>query len=340
MTKITIHSLFILKLSIFSLMWAYSLQSDANMTNLLGENGRWSMDLSTRVNKNTALNLSNTMHVVGLDIHKVLSSKHSDIGTLTFQPYLVKLNNVHPHPFFFDNENDTKLTWRIANFNYTAISQGKFNIRVGHFEIPFGLEYQIDTNGTLRQLTYSDRGIKADWGLSINGILPNMEYEVALTRGSGNDYRNTGNPQIFSGRLGTLRNRNLITGFSWFYGDVLGANGIINRKKIAVDALYYYYQWQFMFESSLGKTAENNILNLFAEAMWRNPRENLNAYIQVGYQNTENDNNRHSTSYWLTGVQRLYTSGLDISIQYKHYLKDNEINEIDPVASFQLRYRF
>jgi hypothetical protein len=283
------------------------------------------------------------MHTVGLDIHKVFSNSTSDIGTLVLQPYIVKLNNVNSAPFTFDDGNDTQLTWRISNFNYTALSQGKFNIRVGHFEIPFGLEYQVDTNGTLRQLTYSDRGIKADWGMSINGIMPNFEYEIALTRGSGNEIKSRDNPHIFSGRVGTLPTKNFVTGLSWFTGDVLGRNGVTQRQKVGIDVSYYYYQWQFIAESSIGKTAQNDTVNGFGEALWRNREENLSAYIQLGYQSTEaNDdvsNKTNSTSYWLVGTKWLSYSGFDVSAQYKHKLKDTPSIDTDPILSVQLRYR-
>lgn len=337
---------YLVKLLVINALYL-SLLPKASLANdnieILGENSRWSIDLATRVTRNTDKKNNVFMHTIGLDIHKVFSSRTADIGTLTFQPYIVKLNNANTIPFGFDDGNDTQLTWRIANFNYTALSQGKFNIRAGHFEIPFGLEYQIDTNGTLRQLTTSDRGIKADWGFSINGIMPNFEYELALTRGSGNEIKSTDNPHIFSGRIGTLSNKNIVAGLSWFTGDVLGKNGVTQRQKLGIDASYYYYQWQFMAESSIGQTAKNDTVNSFIEALWRNPKENLSTYMQLGYQSTEINhevsNEANSTSYWLVGAQWLNHNGFDISAQYKHKLKDTATISIDPILSLQLRYR-
>lgn len=195
-------------------IFCHSSYANVKKNELFGNNSRWSIDASTRITRNIEKNNNAFQQVLGLDIHKVFSNKTQDIGTLTFQPYIVKLNNVAQAPFIFDHGNDTELTWRIANFNYTALAQGKFNIRIGHFEVPFGLEHHVDTNGTLRQLTINDRGIKADWGISVNGILPNLEYEIALTRGSGNDIKSTENPHIFSGRIATPSHKNLITGIS------------------------------------------------------------------------------------------------------------------------------
>ena len=306
---------------------------------LFGENSRWTIDLASRASHNTEQNHTSFMHSIGLDIHKVFSNNTSDIGTLILQPYIVKLNNVKDPSFIFDDGDDTQLTWRIANFNYTAINQGKFNIRLGHFELPYGLEYQIDTNGTLRQLTSSDRGIKTDWGFSLNGIMPRFEYEVALTRGSGNEITSRYDPHIFSGRVGTPTINNFVTGFSWFTGDVLNGNGVTNRKKLGFDASYYYYQWQFMAESSIGETDDNRTLNGFVEALWRSPRESLSTYVQVGYQSTDLDEGSNSTSYMVAGIQWLSSNCFDISAQYKHNLKDDVSIDNDPILSVQIRYR-
>ena len=309
----------------------------------LGENSRGTIDLSSRTSSNLDTGEFSFLHVLGLDIHKVFSSSTADIGTLMFQPYILKLNNVNNPSFIFDDGNDTKLTWRIANFNYTALNQGKFNIRVGHFEVPFGLEYQIDTNGTLRQLTAAQRGIKTDWGFSVNGILPRFEYEVALTRGSGVELRKKGNPHLFSGRVGTLSNKNTVLGISWLAGDVLAANGVIERKNIGLDASYYYYQWQFMAESSIGKVAGNNTLNNFVELLWRNAKEDLSVYTQLEYKRAEIDYEVSSkvdaTSSWTAGVQWINDDGFDISAQYKQKLKEADGVNMDPTLSVQLRYR-
>lgn len=309
----------------------------------LGKNSRATIDLSSRTSSNLDTGEFSFLHVLGLDIHKVFSGSSADIGTLILQPYIVKLNNVNNSHFIFEDGNDTKLTWRIANFNYTALNQGKFNIRLGHFEVPFGLEYQVDTNGTLRQLTAAQRGIKTDWGVSVNGIMPRFEYEVALTRGSGIELRRKDNPHLFSGRVGTLSNKNTVLGLSWITGELLSADGVIEQKNIGLDAAYYYYQWQFMAESSIGKVAGNNTLNGFVELLWRNAKEDLLVYTQLEYKRTEiyyeMSNKSGSTSSWTAGLQWVNDDGFDISVEYKQKLKEAEWGNIDPTLSVQLRYR-
>ncbi|MAD15053.1 MAG: hypothetical protein CL579_03120 [Alteromonadaceae bacterium] len=305
----------------------------------LAENSRWTIDASARVSRNTDTEKNAQTYALGLDFHKVFSDDSHDIGTLTFQPYLVKISNVARPPFTFDDGDDTELTWRIANFNYTALAQGKFNIRLGHFEIPYGLEYAEDTNGTLRQLTASDRGIKADWGISLNGILPYLEYEVALTRGSGNEIKSTDNPHVFSGRIGSPSHRNLITGISWFKGDVLTRNGVVERERYGVDVSYFYYQWQFMLESSLGETQGNDTSHSFAEIAWMSPQEHWKSYLQLVYQDIDVEQRNDFASYWIFGLRWQNDDGFDLSAQFKHDLNSASTIETAPDLSLQVRYR-
>jgi len=263
---------------------ATGVESDLQFQNL-----RWAIDLSARHKTSLQGEPSSWQHAIGLDLHKVFQNNNGDFGTLVFQPFLVKLTNVRNPPFFFDDGDDWELTWRIANFNYTGIAQGRLNTRIGHFEVPFGLEQNIDTNGTLRQYTFSNRGIKADWGMSVNGVLDRFEYELALTRGSGNNYRTRSDPYLISGRLGTPASHNLVMGVSGFYGETLGANGTTKRQFLGIDVAYYLYQWEFLFEVSGGEINENNTVKMLAEASWRSPMEDLHLYTQLRNSNDKSN---------------------------------------------------
>jgi hypothetical protein len=160
------------------------------------------------------------------------------------------------------------------------LSRGGFNIRAGHFEVPFGLEQNIDTNGTLRQYTFKDRGIKADWGFSVNGALPELDYEIAVTRGSGNDIESKDDPYIFAGRVGTPSTENLILGFSWLKGDIYNGTTTVSRSRIGFDLAHYFKQWETLFEISGGENEDFSTFNTLAELSWRSPLENLHSYGQ------------------------------------------------------------
>lgn len=255
-------------------------EDQSNLADNWTSNLRWSADLSTRHKNSLRGENSDWQHVIGFDLHKVFQSEKGDFGTLIIQPYLVRLTNVKNPPFFFDDGDDWELTWRITNFNYTGLAQSRLNFRVGHFEVPFGLEQNIDTNGTLRQYTFSNRGIKVDWGASVNGILDKLEYEIALTRGSGMEYSSDHDPYLFSGRVGTLSNQNFIIGFSGIHGEVLNATGTSNNKMLGIDIAHYIYQWELLLEASGGTLDDAERINLFTEVSWRSPLETLHLYGQ------------------------------------------------------------
>ena len=64
---------------------------------------------------------------------------------------------------------------------------GRFNFRVGHFYLPFGLNLQTDTHGTLLQLS-NDRnfGFERDWYAGLWGsINADVNYDVYYLLGSG-----------------------------------------------------------------------------------------------------------------------------------------------------------
>lgn len=176
-------------------------------------NLRLTLDLSSRISLSTRRGKVGTEHVIGLDLHKVFSDAEGDWGTLRLQPYLTRIDNLNQRPAFFEDDDDWELVFRFCDFNFTRIGRGRFNIRMGHFEVPYGLEHLLDTNGTLRQfIPGRNLGLKADWGVSINGVFPQFEYEVALTRGTGNEFFHRGEPFALAGRIGTPRDRNFVLG--------------------------------------------------------------------------------------------------------------------------------
>ena len=232
-----------------------------------------------------------------------------------FQPYLIRLDNVRNPPFYFDDGDDWEIEWRNTNFNFTGLSQGRFNIRLGHFEIPFGLEQNIDTNGTVRQYSYSDREIKSDWGVSLNGVLEHLEYELALSRGSGNKYSSRHDPYLLSARLGTPTTANLVLGLSGFYGEILGGAGTTKHKMLGADLAYYFYQWEFLFELAGGKVENSKTVKFLAEASWRSPMEILHLYTQFRNSHIKLDSDWTSTSRISLGIKYDFNTKTSLSAE-------------------------
>lgn len=291
------------------------------------DNSRWALDLSTRFIQDTNGDHLSSKNAIGIDFHKVFTGKHGDIATLVFQPYWVRLNAVKNPAFYFDDGDDSEITWRIANINFTGLTRNTLNFRIGHFEVPFGLEQNIDTNGTLRQYTFSDRRIKADWGVSVNGVLAQLDYEVALTRGSGNNISDRDNPYVFAGRIGTPSMGNTVIGLSWFDGKVLTAQGAIARKRVGVDVVHYYRQWEMLAELSGGDNSGLGQGNTLLELSWRNPMESLHTYLQLRYAKQENADTWQDHSSVSLGVQWKANRFVDVSTEW--------FNELDAVSGQQ-----
>ena len=235
----------------------------------LTDNLRWTIDVAARGMIETESDEFGHVEFLGLDLHKVFSNENGDWATLLLQPYLTRINNVDMHPPFFDDDYDTQVVWRITNINFTVLDGGRLNFKVGHFEIPFGLEQIINTNGTLRDYIHGPNfGLKADWGVTVNGELPALEYEVAVSRGSGNNWRNEGDPHIVSGRIGTPRDRSWWLGLSGFQGDVYDRgqpDGTLERSRLGLDGAWFRRQFALLAEISIGEDESTDVTNGLVE---------------------------------------------------------------------------
>lgn len=299
-------------------------------------NLRWSIDLATQ--SISSHQDSYMKNIVGLDIHKVFSNSDRDIGTLTFQPYIVNFSGSDSVPPFFDGH-DTELTWRIANFNYMVLPNGVFNIRAGHFEIPFGLEQNIDTNGTLRQYSFRERGIKADWGVSVNGVLPQWDYEISLSRGSGNDINDSGDPYIFSGRIGSPAHKNFVVGISFFDGETYTPADNIRRHRLGIDVAWYRNNWELLAELSAGEDNDADTSFALLEASWRNPNESLHFYTQFKQRHLELAGKTDSGAALIFGGRMSLSRNLSISGQWSKPVDHLGIQTSSSEYTLQLRYR-
>jgi hypothetical protein len=221
------------------------------------------------------------------------------------------------------------------------LSRGGFNIRAGHFEVPFGLEQNSDSNGTLRQFTVSDRNIKADWGASINGVLPSVEYEIALTRGTGNNITNdstdTRDPSVFAGRIGTISTQNTVWGFSFLDGDIVSGNSTVTRQRLGLDWVHYHNNWEFMSEISTGDNGDTDTENAFFEVAWNNLSETVKIYNQWQYR-TRDLNGSIDTRFFTIGSQWFISRKVDVSAAWSATLADQSANNTS-IATVQLRIR-
>lgn len=248
-----------------------------SLAKAFANNARTSIDISARGIHSQSQNSS--LQAIGLDLHKVVSNESGDLGTFVFQPYLLRLDSPTVKSDLFEDNHDWALQWRIANFNYTGLGRGRFNLRIGHFEVPFGLEQVIQTNGTLKQIR-SPTGPKTDWGTSINGTFPQFEYELAYMLGSGNEW-DADSTGVVVGRIGTPKDHHWWLAISYLDGEYQASGSALERDRIGVDlGIQLPFGFSILSEQVLGHESNQHFRHTFVELNWRNASEAKHWFAQ------------------------------------------------------------
>ena len=309
------------------------------------DNLRQTIDLSFRPVYSGPTGRFGVVSAVGLDLLKIFSNKEGDWGVLTLQPYLLRIDNIDfPNQSVFEDRHDFELQYRIFNFNYTGFERGKPNLRIGHFELPFGLEHVNNTNGTIRDFTHLQNfGIDTDWGVSLNGDASSVEYEVGLTRGSGNKFRSREDPFVLAGRVGTPRSDPVAIGVSALHGEFLqfdGAGGTIRRSRVGIDGTWSDEKYIWLGELSAGFEDDNRAYTGLIEADWYNRDETLLVYNQLVVRGIGDTTGWDTEVRHALGFRRECCRHLAISGQINHYF-----DRLGPLSrgteiQWQARYRF
>ena len=190
---------------------------------------------------------------VGFEVLKKFSTKSATVASVDIQGRLVRRDNFIETPS--DTEGDERKGWffEIHNayadfyniFNPVLDSEtqgkelGRFNMRVGRFYIPFGLNTQTDTHGTLLQLS-NDRnfGFERDWYAGMWGSLNKyLNYDVYYALGSNYDISFKGQKGLAGGRVSLadhfLTEYGLQAGTSFIYGERIDPSAI--QRSVSVE---------------------------------------------------------------------------------------------------------
>ena len=160
---------------------------------------------------------------VGFEVSKKLSTATSTFAGVDLQMRLVLRNGFVGAPN--DGEGMSRQGWFLEYHNAFVelynlggtTGRSNLNMRVGHFYVPFGINVQTDTHGTVFQLSNERNfGWDRDWGAGVWGNLGrDVRYDLYYLLGSG--YEPTLNGQH---GLGALR-----LGFANHYLSELGLEG-------------------------------------------------------------------------------------------------------------------
>ena len=278
----------------------------------------------------------------GFDFIKTLTNNTGDYATLVLQGGLTRIINNPSPPFFFDGPTDSQWTYRMFYINLKLAKQDSLNLKIGRFEMPFGLEMTNNTNGTLRQFgTAQNLGIKGDWGLTLNGVSRGLEYEFGISRGSNQSWKTSGSPYAFVARVGTDSTVGSWVGVSAFDAKLYRPGTTIERNRIGVDAGIEFDAYTLMGEFSIGENESNDAMHGLIELNWRNPAENWFAYGQVRMQKQQTSaNGWQGPLQSALGIKYNSNQNWTLSAELVQNLEKTSSGSRDTSISFQMRYLF
>ncbi len=160
----------------------------------------------------------------GFELLKRFSTDTATVAAFDVQVRLVRRDNFHEvlndaegadrRGWFLEYHN---LYWDFYNVFNPLLSDeargdnaGRFNVRIGRFYVPFGLNLQTDTHGTLLQLSNERNfGFERDWYAGFWGsINADLNYDCYYLLGSGYDVAFKGQSGLVGTRL-SLSNKYL-----------------------------------------------------------------------------------------------------------------------------------
>jgi putative ABC transport system ATP-binding protein len=207
---------------------------------------------------------------IGFELYRKFSGDYGDFLTVDLQMRAA-----------YDSKKNSHQAWELEIHNawleYRLSQYAK--IRAGHFIPSFGLEPTVDTHSTLLQtLADPDIGFNRDWGASLRGSLPVLDYQASLQLGSGMSIRRRDDSYLATLRIGSPQGRNLQAGISVLSGMVLETEGMrtfpknkllsqeaVNKKRIGIDGQCLYGPFLFKGEFAYGQNDKKDVLGYLTE---------------------------------------------------------------------------
>jgi len=138
----------------------------------------------------------------GFELLKKFSTETKTVGSLNLQGRLVRRDRYVP--VLNDMEGMQRRGWFFEYHNvYTDLYNDPLNFRIGRFYVPFGINLQTDTHGTLLQLSNERNfGFERDWYTGLWGTLTeDLSYDAHYLVGSGYDLKYRGQSGLGVARL-------------------------------------------------------------------------------------------------------------------------------------------
>ena len=225
----------------------------------------------------------------GFEIQKKFSTATKTVASVDYQGRLVYRDHVlatAADAMGMDAERWTYETHNAyAEFYNLLGDPGRFSLRAGRYYLPFGLNSQTDTHGTLLQLS-NDRlfGADRDWQVTAYGnASEHLDYLAGYVFGAGPDQKLDGQAGMAVGRIGLnsdyLYARGLEAGVSGAFGERLdphaGIDGPIRTWRLGADLRKRLDSevgpFTLMGEAATGEDEEATVWSGLAQADWLLP---------------------------------------------------------------------
>ena len=326
----------------FDLLGSSAWGADVTLASRMQENLRLEIDVSSRVGWSTSAAAWSNVEAVGLDMFTVIASDTRDWLRINLQLYAVRVDVGQSHPFAFNGSGEWKFQPRNSFLDILLLPRGVLTARVGHFELPYGLEAYVDTNGTLRQYTTGrDLGIKTDWGSALTGTNVGLEWIASLSRGSGNEWNRSGAPWLALGRVGLPLDSASSLGLTAAGGDVrvAGKAPPQSRWRIALDGRVEFLSFDLLGELTGGQNEGEGRVGGVVELDWRDPSEAFLGYVQLFPEWRQGALGAGTRLEFRAGFLWRLVRGLSLSAEVKQMALAPD-GETRPTGLFtQLRYR-
>jgi hypothetical protein len=194
----------------------------------------------------------------GFEVLKKFSTETATVASFDFQGRLVRRDRFVP--VLNDMEGMSRAGWAFEYHNlyldlYNILNPllsderrghaaGRFNFRVGRFYVPFGLNLQTDTHGTVLQLSNERNfGFERDWYAGFWGSLnKHLNYDLNYLTGSGYGLKFKGQSGLGALRI-SLANQyssrfGLEGGVSVIGGERLSNGMVLETKRAGLDGRY------------------------------------------------------------------------------------------------------
>ena len=204
--------------------------------------------------KNSLASGAASRQSMGFEALKKVSSQARTWSSFDFQGRLVRRDGRAPTQN--DAEGAARPDWFFEYHNvyvdfYDALdpllgaAAGRFNIRVGRFYVPFGLNLQTDTHGTVLQLSNAQNfGFERDWHAGLwGGLTDELDYGLYYLAGSGYHLKLKGQSGLAAGRVNLagmfLSEYGLEGGASYLVGERLDSSGRVKTMRTGVDGRWH-----------------------------------------------------------------------------------------------------